>query len=211
MGGKSNALENEIVDGKLRGQPISTPATVYVKLIQCDGKHAASTAYTLNQLIGIEDDNGKWKMYECTTAGTSAASKPSYPGGANEVIADGTAVFTNQNAGMESGAKITELSGGSYAAQAVTASLANWAGTQGAGTTTVSTGTEATTSNNNVIPFPDPTADWGWVFGFIIDDVVSGSLGKYIWAEFTNGPVNIVNGVTNAAFAAGALKYTEDS
>lgn len=211
MGGKSNALENEIIDGKLRGQVISSPATTYIKLVSCDGKHSASTAYTLGQLIGIQDDSNAWKMYECTTAGSTAASKPSYPGAKNEAVTDGTVVFTNQNAGMESGSKITELSSGAYAAQAVTSSLANWAGTQGAGTTTTSTGTEATTSNNGAIGFPDPTADWGWVFGFIIDDVVSGSLGRYIWAEFTNGPINIVNGVTNVTFASGALQYTEDS
>lgn len=42
----------------------------------------------------------------------------------------------------------TEVTGGSYARVAVAGSLANWAGTQGAGTTVASSGNTATTSNN---------------------------------------------------------------
>lgn len=56
---------------------------------------------------------------------------------------------------------LTEFSGGSYARVAVTASLANFAGTQGAGTTVASTGTGGLTSNNAAITFPAPTANWG--------------------------------------------------
>lgn len=55
----------------------------------------------------------------------------------------------------------TEVSGGSYARQAVVASLANWAGTQAAGSTTASTGTGGTTSNNVTITYPESTAAWG--------------------------------------------------
>ncbi|TVO57532.1 phage tail fiber protein [Denitromonas halophila] len=55
----------------------------------------------------------------------------------------------------------TEPAGGAYARVAVTSSLANWAGTQGAGTTVASTGTGGTTSNNALISFPESTASWG--------------------------------------------------
>lgn len=55
----------------------------------------------------------------------------------------------------------TEVTGGSYARQAVSSALTSWAGTQSAGSTTASTGTSGTTSNNAVITFPTPTADWG--------------------------------------------------
>src|SRR5690606_21366039 len=55
----------------------------------------------------------------------------------------------------------TEVTGGSYARVAVTSSLTNWAGTQGAGTTAASSGTSGTTSNNSAITFPTPTASWG--------------------------------------------------
>jgi hypothetical protein len=58
----------------------------------------------------------------------------------------------------------TEVTGGSYARVAVAASLANWAGTQSAGSTVVSSGTGGTTSNNAVITFPTPTAGWGKEF-----------------------------------------------
>jgi hypothetical protein len=50
----------------------------------------------------------------------------------------------------------TEVTGGSYARVAVTSSLANWAGTQSAGSTTASSGTGGTTSNNNAITFSAP-------------------------------------------------------
>lgn len=62
----------------------------------------------------------------------------------------------------------TEVAGGSYARVAVASSLANWAGTQGAGTTVASSGASGTTSNNGIITFPAPTANWGLVthFGF---------------------------------------------
>jgi len=88
--------------------------------------------------------------------------------------------------------------------------MANWAGTQGSGSTVASSGTGTQTSNNNAIAFPDPTADWNWGFGFVFDDV-SGLLGKYIWSEFSAGPIQIMNGATNVQFAAGALTYTEDN
>lgn len=57
----------------------------------------------------------------------------------------------------------TEVTGGSYARVAVAASLTNFAGTQSAGSTTASTGTNGTTSNNGAITFPAPTANWGVV------------------------------------------------
>jgi hypothetical protein len=47
---------------------------------------------------------------------------------------------------------------GSYASQLVARSLANFAGTQGAGTTVASSGSSGQTSNNNPIVFPAPTS-----------------------------------------------------
>jgi hypothetical protein len=71
----------------------------------------------------------------------------------------------------------TEVSGNAYARVSVTNSLANWAGTQGAGTTVASSGTTATTSNNAAITFPTPTATWGTVVAFgIWDASTSGNL-----------------------------------
>lgn len=68
----------------------------------------------------------------------------------------------------------TEVTGGSYARVAVTSSLANWAGTQSAGSTTASSGTTGQTSNNASITFPTPAANWGLVVAFAIFDAASG-------------------------------------
>lgn len=71
----------------------------------------------------------------------------------------------------------TEVSGSAYARVAVTSSLANWAGTQGTGTTVASSGTTGTTSNNTAITFPTPSATWGTVTAFgIYDASTSGNL-----------------------------------
>lgn len=79
----------------------------------------------------------------------------------------------------------TEVTGGSYARVSVACSLANWAGTQSAGSTTASSGTGGTTSNNNVITFPSPTADWGTVTHFgIYDAATSGNL--LLWGPLSS-------------------------
>lgn len=57
----------------------------------------------------------------------------------------------------------TEVTGGSYARASLAASLANWAGTQSAGSTVASSGTSGTTSNNGVVTFATPSAGWGTV------------------------------------------------
>lgn len=100
----------------------------------------------------------------------------------------------------------TQVSGGSYARVTVASSLANWAGTQGAGTTTASSGTGGVTSNNITITFPAPTADWGIITGFgLFDAPTAGNL--LIWAPLTqNKTVN--NGDAAPAFPPGTLQIT---
>ena len=69
----------------------------------------------------------------------------------------------------------TVVSGGSYARAALAPSTTNWASTGGATTTTnPSAGTGGATSNNGVITFPAPTANWGTVTHFGIFDASSG-------------------------------------
>ena len=94
----------------------------------------------------------------------------------------------------------TEVTGGSYGRQSITGSLANWAGTQSAGSTTASSGTSGTTSNNNVVTFATPSANWGTVTHFAIYDAsTSGAL--LFWgplssskAVFTGDAVSIQAG-----------------
>jgi len=116
------------------------------------------------------------------------------------------ALFTTSQDDADGG---TEVTGGSYARVAVAASLAEWAGTQGAGTTTVSTGTSGTTSNNNTITFPAPTADWGVVVAFGLYDAASGG-NLLFYADLTISKT-INNGDAAPSFAAGALTIQEDN
>ena len=114
-----------------------------------------------------------------------------------------------------SDAAFTELaSSGSYARVKLWATigqaLTDMAGTQGAGSTTASTGTSGETSNNNAAVFPTATADWngGATIGyFAIYDAPTGGNLLY-WAALTT-PRAVTNGVT-ASFAAAALTITED-
>jgi hypothetical protein len=68
----------------------------------------------------------------------------------------------------------SEVSGNNYARVAVTSSLANWAGTQAAASTTASSGSGGQTSNNAAITFPTPLGNWGTVSHFGIYDAASG-------------------------------------
>jgi hypothetical protein len=116
------------------------------------------------------------------------------------------ALFTA--AGSDSAAG-TEVSGGSYARVAVAASLVNWAGTQGAGTTTASTGSSGTTSNNNAITFPTPTAAWGQVTEWALFDSLTG--GTELIRAALGTPKTINNGDPAPSFAAGTLSYQIDN
>lgn len=102
-----------------------------------------------------------------------------------------------------------EVSGGSYARIGVTSSLANWAGTQGAGTTSASSnssGSTGTTSNNNAITFAAPTANWGTITYFCLYDASSGG-NELIYAALTT-PKTVNSGDAAPSFAAGALTIT---
>lgn len=89
-----------------------------------------------------------------------------------------------------------EVSGGSYARASVAATLANFAGTQAAGSTTASTGTSGQTSNNTQITFPTPTAAWGTVVAMGIFDAATG--GNLLF--FGNLTTSQVVGVGNAVY-----------
>jgi hypothetical protein len=103
----------------------------------------------------------------------------------------------------------TEVTGGSYARVSVSSSLANWAGTQSAGSTTASSGTGGTTSNNNAITFAAPTANWGVVTHVgIYDASTAGNL--LMWSALTVSKT-INNGDAAPSFAAGALTFQIDN
>lgn len=103
----------------------------------------------------------------------------------------------------------TEVSGGSYARVSVTSSLANWAGTQSAGSTSASSGTGGTTSNNGTITFPSPTASWGSVTDVCVFD--ANTSGNLLWYVALTTPKTINNGDAAPSFAAAALTFQIDN
>ena len=103
----------------------------------------------------------------------------------------------------------TEVSGGSYARVAVAASLANWAGTQAAASTTASTGSSGTTSNNGAITFPAPTASWGSVTHFAIYDAATAGNMLFYGSLGTAKTVN--NGDAAPSFLASSLSIQIDN
>lgn len=103
----------------------------------------------------------------------------------------------------------TEVSGGGYFRVSLSRNMSAFAGTQGAGTTDISSGSSGTTSNNIPITFPAPTGDWGQVVGMGIWDASSGG-NLLIYAPLTT-PKTINNGDAAPSFAAGAFTYQEDN
>jgi hypothetical protein len=115
------------------------------------------------------------------------------------------ALDTTAGSASACGTEVSTTSTG-YARVAVTSSLANWAGTQGAGTTTASTGTSGQTSNNVAITFGAPTASWGTIVGFCVLDASSG--GNLLFFAPLTVSKTVNNGDAAPSFAVGALTYT---
>lgn len=204
----TNFAENKIVDALRRGQPLGAPATLhYALLTSTRGPRANTTAYALNDTISVVANDGKIHLYKCTTAGTSAAAQGSlYAGTYDENVTDGTAVFAEQGPELDDGTALVQANYVDYARVAVTASLANFSGTQGAGTTVASTGTSGQTSNNAAITFPAPgvgsTANYVW--GRAIYDAASGG-NAWEWAPLAAAKT------VNAGDAAPSIPAGSDS
>jgi len=99
---------------------------------------------------------------------------------------------------------VTEVTGGNYARVSVGSSLANWAGTQSAGSTTASTGTGGVTSNNGAISFGTVTwtatvTHWG-----LYDASTAGNL---LFCAALTASQGVSSGNT-VQFAAAALTVT---
>lgn len=103
----------------------------------------------------------------------------------------------------------TEVSGGSYARVSVVSSLANWAGTQSAGSTVASSGTTGTTSNNAAITFPQSTAAWGNLQSVWLMDAAS-SGNRWICINLTT-PFNVSAAGVTVSFPAGSLTFQIDN
>lgn len=102
----------------------------------------------------------------------------------------------------------TEVSGGSYARVAVTSSLANWAGTQSAGSTTASSGTGGTTSNNAVVTFTTPSDGWGTVSSV---EWMDASTAGNSWICTTLTVSKTINTGDTVTFPAASLTFQIDN
>lgn len=175
-------------------------AAILIAVIACAAgfaqpvKAAALTDTAENKLIDF--------IFRAQALGITGATAGAGTGPATLYVGLFTATPTDVAGG-------TEVSGGSYARVAVTSSLANWAGTQSAGSTSASSGTSGTTSNNNAITFPAPTGNWGSITGYAIFDAPTGG-SMLIWAALTT-PKTVNSGDAAPSFAAGSLTFQIDN
>lgn len=103
----------------------------------------------------------------------------------------------------------TEPSGNAYARVAVASSLANWAGTQSAGSTTASSGTGGTTSNNAAITWTASTGAWGNLQSVRWYDASSGG-NSWICINLTSA-LNVSGAGFTVSFSAGQLSFQVDN
>lgn len=118
------------------------------------------------------------------------------------------ALYTDTCSDSGSGTEVS-TSGTAYARQAVTASLANWAGTQSAGSTTASSGSGGTTSNNNVITWSASTAAWGTIQSVGWADASTAG-NRWICINLTSSLAVSGAGFT-VSFSAGQLSFQIDN
>lgn len=223
MAGKSDYLENLVVDGLFRGGCLTTAGAAGSSAV-VKGLWTATTAYVVGD-ITVPHANmtgAGGKLLRCTTAGTTGSTNTLAVPNPGTTLSDGSVVWTAiatmpalnvlyvgllTAAPSDSGGG-TEVSGGSYARVAVNSTLANWAGTQAAASTTASTGTGGQTSNNGSVTFPAPTANWGSITHFAVYDApTTGNL--LYWAAL--GTPKTVNNLDPAPFfSAAQLTVTED-
>jgi len=102
----------------------------------------------------------------------------------------------------------TEVTGGAYARVAVTKGDAAWKGTH-ASATGVSSGTGGTISNAAAITFPTPTANWGVVTHFAVDDAATAGNRMICQALTTSKTIN--NGDAAPSFGIDALTIQVDN
>ena len=206
-------LANKLTDWLHRGQPY-TPATTGFSiglLTSTKGPRGNSTVYLLADTLSLTANDGKTHLYKVTTAGTSAAAQSTlYPGALSEAVADGTAVMTEQTVALRAFTAV-EASYTNYGRSNTAASLANWSGTQSAGSTVASTGTGVpTTSNNGTLTF-GAAAGSGPTFIWAAATFDAASAGNMLEIQ----PLTIVKTINNGdpapTYAAGALTLSIDN
>ena len=217
----SDYLENLLIDSIFRGGCLTTGggagSTAIVK-----GIWTATTSYSVGDIVVPHANmtGAGGKLLRCTGAGTSGSTNTLAVPNPGSTLSDGgvtwtaiatmpvmvtfyVALFTVTPSDAGGG---TEVTGGSYARVAVNLTLANFAGTQSAGSTSSSTGTSGQTSNNGTITFPSPTANWGTIVAYgIFDSATGGNL--WVWDALTTSRT-VNNGDPAPLFAIAGLSVT---
>lgn len=147
---------------------------------------------------GALDNYGENKIVDALLRGQAIGTPASW------YIALYTDTCTEGAAGTE-----VSTSGTAYGRQAVTAALANWAGTQSAGSTTASSGTGGTTSNNAAITWTQSTAAWGNVQSVGFTDASTAG-NRWICINLTT-PYNVTAAGITVSFPAGSLQFQIDN
>lgn len=146
----------------------------------------------------LENKIADW-LFRGQAIGITGATAAAGTGPANLYIALFTSATTDAGGG-------TEVSGNAYARVGIASSMANWSGTQGAGTTVASSGSGGVISNNNAVSFPTPTGSgWGTVTHFAIFDAASG--GNMLMHEPLTAQKTINSG-DSVSFNNGTLTVT---
>lgn len=212
MSALCNYLENKLIDHVWRAAPYTAPSVLAHALILSTrgfSNNIRSSTVSLGDTVIPQTPNGN--LYKCTTAGTTGATEPEWGTTSGGTTNDGTAVWTEQSLQIEAGIFTEVANSGGYARATLNPSLANWAGTQAAGSTSVSSGTGGTTSNNSTITFPAPSAAWGLVYGVIqIDSATYGAGNPMFWAALTT-PRLISSGDPQPSFASSDLSLRIDN
>ena len=195
MSAASNYLEDELVKAIFR-------TTTWVQ-------RANSTVYSLGDRVYAATFDGN--VYECITAGTSAAAPPTFNTNLGDSTTDGTVTWLTLKLGLpkrplyvalytaapgETGGG-TEVTGGSYARVAIAPADANWAATSGG---------NGLTSNVADATYPAPTAAWGTVTHMsVLDRLTVGNF--LVYGALTTSRI-INSGDAAPKFAATALTVT---
>jgi len=191
-------LANKVADLGLGATAFTSPATVYLAL-GVASTWAASTAVALNAYnvpTGFAT-GGTQRIFKCTTAGTTAASEPTWPTTIAGTVTDGTVVWTEQTRAINSGT-IPEVGAvGGYARLSITNNTTNFpVGALNAD--------QWRKQNGTVQQFPTATALQGQVVMWAYFDAVTAGNGLW-WGYVSNNPLLTINNNNQWQFAANAM------